>query len=33
VRIEDVVVCAEAGGRRLNELGREPLVNAVPASA
>jgi Xaa-Pro aminopeptidase len=28
VRIEDVVVCAEGGGRVLNRLGREPIVNA-----
>jgi Xaa-Pro aminopeptidase len=28
VRIEDVVVCAEGGGRMLNRLGREPVVNA-----
>jgi Xaa-Pro aminopeptidase len=27
VRIEDVVVCAEGGGRVLNRLGREPVVN------
>jgi Xaa-Pro aminopeptidase len=28
VRIEDIVVCAEGGGRVLNELSREPVVNA-----
>jgi len=28
VRIEDVVVCAETGGRRLNRLGSGPLPGA-----
>ena len=27
VRIEDVVVCAEGGGRRLNEHSREAVIN------
>ncbi len=29
VRIEDVVVCAEGGGRRLNELGPGPLLGGT----
>jgi Xaa-Pro dipeptidase len=31
VRIEDIVVCAEGGGRVLNGLSTDPVVNAVAA--
>lgn len=27
VRIEDIVVCAEGGGRYLNEYSREPVIS------
>jgi Xaa-Pro aminopeptidase len=29
VRIEDVVVCAEGGGRMLNELPRDAVIRSV----